>query len=95
VSGSYIFSLLYGFSGYNRVLVLEEDHLKTTFQTEWGTFSYKHMPFGLVNARETFQRAMDVAFQGLINRFFLVYLDEVIVYSKNREEHIQHLTHIF
>jgi hypothetical protein len=46
------------------------------------------MPFGLINTRETFQRDMDVAFQGLINRCMVVYLDDVIVYSKNREEHI-------
>jgi hypothetical protein len=95
VSGSEIFSLLDGFSGYNQVLVSEEDHLKTTFRTKWGTFAYKRMPFGLINAGETFQRAMDVAFRGLINRCVVVYLDDVTVYSKNREEHIQHLTQIF
>jgi hypothetical protein len=49
VSGSEIFSLMDGFSGYNHVLVLEEDRLKKTFQTKWGTFTYKHMPFGLIN----------------------------------------------
>jgi hypothetical protein len=59
VSGSEIFSLLDGFSGYNQVLVSEEDHLKTTFRTKWGTFTYKRMPFGLINAGATFQRAMD------------------------------------
>jgi hypothetical protein len=53
------------------------------------------MPFGLINVGVTFQRAMDVVFQGLINRCVVVYLDNVIVYSKNREDHIQHLTHIF
>jgi hypothetical protein len=53
------------------------------------------MPFGLINAGETFQRAMDVAFRGLINKCVVVYLDDVTVYSKNREEHIQHLTQIF
>jgi hypothetical protein len=46
VSGSQIFSLLDGFSGYNQVLVSEEDRLKTTFRTKWGTFAYKCMPFG-------------------------------------------------
>jgi hypothetical protein len=45
ISRSDIFSLLDGFSGYNQVLVSEEDRLKTTFQTKWGTFSYKCMPF--------------------------------------------------
>jgi hypothetical protein len=95
MSGSNIFSLLDGFSGYNQVLVSEEDHLKTTFRTKWGTFAYKRMPFGLINAGATFQRAMDVDFRGLIHKCVVVYLDDVTVYSKNREEHIQHLTHIF
>jgi hypothetical protein len=49
MSGSKIFSLLDGFSGYNQVLVSEEDHLKTIFRTKWGTFAYKSMPFGLIN----------------------------------------------
>jgi hypothetical protein len=53
------------------------------------------MPFGLINAGETFQRAMDVAFRGLINKCVVVYLDDVTVYSKNKEDHIQHLTQIF
>jgi len=54
VSISKMFSLLDGFSGYNQVLVLEEDWLKTTFQTKWGTFAYKCMPFGMMNAAATF-----------------------------------------
>jgi hypothetical protein len=53
------------------------------------------MPFGLINARETFQRAMDIEFMGLINKCVVAYLDEVTVYSNNREDHIQHLTQIF
>jgi hypothetical protein len=95
VSGSEIFSLLDGFSGYNQVLISEEDRLKTTFRTKWGTFAYKHMPVGLINIGETFQRAVDVDFRGLINKCVVVYLDDVTVYSKNREEYIQHLAHIF
>jgi hypothetical protein len=95
MSSSEIFSLLDGFLGYNQVLVLEDDRLKTTFRTKWGTFSYKCMPFGLINARETFQRAMDIDFRGLIYKCVVVYLDDVTVYSKNNEDHIQHLTHIF
>jgi hypothetical protein len=62
VSRSDIFSLLDEFSGYNQVLVSEEDRLKTTFRTKWGTFAYKRMPFGLINAGATFHRAMDVEF---------------------------------
>jgi hypothetical protein len=53
------------------------------------------MTFGLINVGETFQRAMNVAFQGLIKICVVVYLDNITMYSKNREEHIQHLTQIF
>jgi hypothetical protein len=95
ISSSEIFSLLNGFSGYNQVLVLEDDRLKTTFRTKWGTFSYKCMPFRLINVRENFQSSIEVAFRGLINKCVVVYLDDVTVYSKNKEDHIQHLTQIF
>ena len=54
VSISELFSLLDGFFGYNQVLVAEEDRLKTTFRTKWGTFSYRRMPFELINAGATF-----------------------------------------
>ena len=54
VLGSKLFSLLDGFSGYNQVLVAKEDRLKTTFRTKWGTFAYRRMPFGLINAGATF-----------------------------------------
>jgi hypothetical protein len=53
------------------------------------------MCFGLISAGATFQRAMEVAFRGLINKCVVVYLDDIIVYSNNREEHIQHLTQMF
>jgi hypothetical protein len=83
MSGSEIFSLLDGFSGYNQVLISEEDRLKTTFRTKWGTFAYKRIPFGLISTGGTFQRTIDMAFRGLINRCMVVYLDNVTMYSKN------------
>jgi hypothetical protein len=48
------------FSGYNQVLMEELDLLKTTFRTKWGTYRYIRIPFGLINASATFQRAMDI-----------------------------------
>ena len=81
VSGSELFSLLDGFSGYNQVLLAEEDRLKTTFRTRWGTSAYRRMPFGLINAGATFQRAMDTAFRGLIGRSVVVYLDDITIFS--------------
>ena len=95
VSGSAMLSLLDGFSKYNQVLVSKEDCLKTTFQTKWGTYAYDKMPFGLINAGATFQRAMVIAFRGLINKSMVVYLDDIMVYSKIRKEHIPHLKAIF
>ena len=51
-----------GFSKYNQVKVLPGDQEKTYFTTPWGTFMYVKIPFGLINAGATFQRAMDIAF---------------------------------
>jgi hypothetical protein len=84
-------SLLDGFSGYNQVLMSPPDQLKTTFRTPWGTYAYRKMPFGLINAGATFQRAMDIAFRGLINQYVIVYLDDVTVFSKNKADHLAHL----
>ena len=95
VSGFELFSLLDGFSGYNQVLVAEEDRLKTTFRTRWGTFTYRRMPFGLINVGATFQRAMDIAFRGLIGRSAVVYLDDITIFSRKREENTFHLRHFF
>jgi hypothetical protein len=91
VSGSERLSLLDGFSGYNQVLMSPPDQLKTTFRTPWGTYAYRKMPFGLINVGATFQRAMDIAFRGLINQSVVVYLDDVTVFSKNKEDHLAHL----
>jgi hypothetical protein len=95
VSGSEMFSLLDGFSGYNHILVSHAYQIKTTFRTKWGTYAYKKMPFGLINAGATFQREMDIVFRGLINKSVVVYLDDVTIFSKNRNDHLHHLRHIF
>ena len=90
-----MFSLLDGFSGYNQVLVSKADQLKTTFRTPWGTYAYRKMPFGLINAWATFQRAMDIAFRGLIGKFVVIYLDDVTIFSKDRADHLSHLRKVF
>jgi hypothetical protein len=56
--------MINGFSSYNHISVMPKDRGKTTFTTPWGTFMYVKMPFGLMNAGETIQRAMDIAFIG-------------------------------
>ena len=84
-----------GFLGYNQVLVKEGDRYKIAFTTKWGTYAYSKMPFGLINVGTTFQKLMEIAFKNMIGRFVLVYLDDIIVYSKNISDHFGHLRQVF
>lgn len=84
-------SFLDGFSGYNQVLVDQQDRIKIALTTKWGTFAYRRMPFGLINAGATFQRAMDIAFQGLIGKCIIIYMDDLTVFSKDRSQYGRHL----
>lgn len=95
ITGSGMMYMLDGFSGYNQVLVSKEDQHKTTFTTPWGTFEYLRMPFGLLNAGATFQRAMDYAFKKLIGKIIEIYQDDLTVFSKNRSDHVGHLRQVF
>jgi len=91
VVGATRISLLHGFSGYNQILVYPNDQPKTAFTTPWGTFMYVKMPFGLMNAGATFQRAMDIVFAKEIHDFLVIYLDDIIVFSKSGNRHLDHL----
>jgi hypothetical protein len=91
VAGSQMMSLLDGFSGYNQIKVKRIDRYKTTFTTHWGTFSYERVSFVLSNAGSTFQRAMQIDFDDLISMIIKVYIDDLIVYSKNWLDHFGHL----
>ena len=91
VVGSKRISLLDGFSSYNLVLVLPSDQHKTAFTTPWGTFMYVKMPFGLMNAGATFQRAMNIDFLEDIGYFIIIYLDDITVFSKTDKEPLVHL----
>jgi hypothetical protein len=89
-----IFSFMDGFSGYNQIQIKPEHQHKTTFICPWGTFAYRKMPFGLKNARATFQRAMSYAFHD-ITQFVEAYLDDLVAHSKRRVDHPTHLRAIF
>jgi hypothetical protein len=95
VVGATRMSMIDGFSGYNQIVVCESDKEKTAFTTPWGTFMYDKMPFGLMNAGATFQRAMDIAFVGERDKFVVIYLDDLTVFSKSDEDHIIHLKQTF
>ena len=75
--------------------MLPEDQEKTAFTTPWGTFMYAKMPFGLMNAEATFQHAMDIAFVDERDRFVVIYMDDITVYSWSDREHIKHLEKVF
>jgi ribonuclease HI len=95
VTGASRISMIDGFSGYNQISVMPEDREKTAFTTPWGTFMYAKMPFGLMNAGATFQRAMDIAFIGEKDKFVVIYLDDITVFSKTDKEHRYHLKKVF
>jgi hypothetical protein len=88
-------SLLDGFLGYNQVLIHPDDQDKTAFTTPWGTFMYVKMPFGLMNIRDTFQRVMDIAFVEELNKFIVIYLDDVTMFSQSDDEHLRHPRRVF
>ena len=67
----------------------------TTFVTLWGTFLYKVMPFGLKNSGATYQRDMVALFHDIIHHEIEVYIDDMIVRSQTKEEHLDHLHKLF
>jgi len=68
VASSELMYFLDGFLGYNQILVHLDDRLNTTFRTKWGTYAYQKIHVALINTGATFQRAMDIAFKGLIEK---------------------------
>ena len=90
-----VFSFMDGFSGYNQIKMAPEDMEKTTFVTQWGTFCYKVMPFGLKNVGATYQRAMVALFHDMIHHKIEVYVDDMISRSQTEEEHLDHLQKLF
>jgi hypothetical protein len=86
-----IFSKLDAYSGYHQIEMDPSSIPKTAFGSKFGHYEFVKMPFGLVNAPATFQRAMDTLFCEERNKFLVVYLDDIIVFSKNPIEHKLHL----
>ena len=94
-AGHSMLSFMDGFSRYNQIMMALEDMEKTSFITEWGTYCYRVMPFGLKNARATYQRAATTMFHDMLHRDVEVYVDDMIVKSRDREDHLVALQRFF
>lgn len=89
--GSKVFSKIDLLDAYYRIRIKEGDEWKTAFRTRYGHYEFLVMPMGLTNAPATFQSYISNALRGYVDDFCVVYLDDILVFSRNEEEHAQHL----
>ena len=94
-AGHALLSFMDGFSRYNQIKMASKDMEKTFFITPWGTYCYKVMRFGLKNVGATYQRAAFTLLQDLIHKEVEVYVDDMIMQSKDREGYIPTLQKFF
>ena len=90
-----LLSFMDAFSGYNQIRMHEDDQEKTSFVTSQGLFCYRVMPFGLKNAGATYQRLMNRMFAPQIGRNVQVYVDDMLVKSRQEEDHLRDLNETF
>ncbi|GJY80440.1 putative reverse transcriptase domain-containing protein [Tanacetum coccineum] len=94
LQGSQFFSKIYLRSRYHHLRVHEDDIPKTVFKTRYGHFEFTVMPFGLTNAPTIFMDLMNRVCRPYLDKFVIVFIDDILIYSKTQEEHVEHLRFI-
>ncbi|GKC78493.1 putative reverse transcriptase domain-containing protein [Tanacetum coccineum] len=94
LQGSSVYSKIDLRSGYHQLRVREEDIPKTEFRTRYGHYEFQVMPFGLTNAPTVFMDLMNWVYKPYLDKFVIFFIDDILIYSRNKKEHKEHLKEI-
>ena len=92
--GATVFSKIDLRSGYHQVWIKDEDIFKTAFRTRYSHYEFVIMPFGLTNSPVVFMCLMNNVMHKYLDKFVVVFIDDILIYSKTKEEHEEHLKNV-